>query len=388
MKTIRLAESARLVVSAGTLILAISSCGLVPISKLPAMRDLLLSPGRTSLLVVITDQDSEPTLKITKALVIASARAGERVIVLGDRGGVLLTSSAAPRPPIVRVPSPPAPLPPGATSFQKSHYANATHDYQNMMSRARATLQRRQREQLAAWARTVTTWNVRRLQRHPGNDSINTALGAATADVASLLQTGENYAAKVITIIGTDPISARSAPSLPSGLRGSTIVVNNFPGNDDEEAAWQADLLHDGATRVVLLTSATDDQLGFIVRQGLDGATTDTLTSVLFALGQYKLRPDAVHQLWHLLHLLTTDYPDATASINGYTDDLPTPGGNLKLSRRRAQTIEDWLIAHGVAASRLQAAGYGDTNPIAPNTPEGQPLNRRVAVVIDPTAPA
>src|ERR1035441_9621650 len=81
-------------------------------------------------------------------------------------------------------------------------------------------------------------------------------------------------------------------------------------------------------------------------------------------------------------------YPQSTASINGYTDNLPVPGGNLQLSQRRAQAVEAWLVAHGVAASRLQAIGYGDANPFAPNTPSGQPLNRRVVVIIDPTVPA
>jgi flagellar motor protein MotB len=39
-----------------------------------------------------------------------------------------------------------------------------------------------------------------------------------------------------------------------------------------------------------------------------------------------------------------------------------------------------------VGASRLQAVGFGDTDPVAPNTPDGQPLNRRVVVIIDPVA--
>ena len=79
-------------------------------------------------------------------------------------------------------------------------------------------------------------------------------------------------------------------------------------------------------------------------------------------------------------------YPHAVASIDGYTDDLPAPGGNLLLSQSRAHAVQQWLIAHGVAASRLQAAGYGDADPVAPNTSAGQPLNRRVVVVIDPVA--
>ena len=43
------------------------------------------------------------------------------------------------------------------------------------------------------------------------------------------------------------------------------------------------------------------------------------------------------------------EYPHATASINGYTDSLPAPGGNLLLSQRRARAVEKWLTAHRVA---------------------------------------
>jgi outer membrane protein OmpA-like peptidoglycan-associated protein len=138
----------------------------------------------------------------------------------------------------------------------------------------------------------------------------------------------------------------------------------------------------------VLLTPATGDQLATATRQGLDGAITDTLTSVSFGPGQFALRPAALAQLRNLLQNVSVTYPQSTASINGYTDNLPVPGGNLRLSQRRAQAVEAWLAAHGVAASRLQAAGYGDADPLAPNSPSGQPLNRRVVVIIDPTVPA
>ena len=79
----------------------------------------------------------------------------------------------------------------------------------------------------------------------------------------------------------------------------------------------------------------------------------------------------ALPHMRRLLYLLTARYPSATVTINGYTDSLPVPGGNLRLSRLRAQEVEDWLIAHGIAAGRLQAFGYGDTDPAAPNTSRG-----------------
>jgi outer membrane protein OmpA-like peptidoglycan-associated protein len=41
--------------------------------------------------------------------------------------------------------------------------------------------------------------------------------------------------------------------------------------------------------------------------------------------------------------------------------------------------VRAWLVAHGIPAARLSAQGYGDTQPVKPNTDEiGRALNRRV----------
>jgi OmpA-OmpF porin, OOP family len=60
----------------------------------------------------------------------------------------------------------------------------------------------------------------------------------------------------------------------------------------------------------------------------------------------------------------------------------------LAIAKGCVKQIEQWLVARGVPADRIQAFGYGDTDPVAPDTPAGQPLNRRVVVVIDPATPA
>ena len=258
--------------------------------------------------------------------------------------------------------------------------------YQKTIRQAKQALRETQQQRLASWALSVArTVSVQATLRTGSNEDLDASLGVAAAEFSSLRQAGASSATgKVIAITGTDQGTALSAPMPPADLQGSTVVLDNFPGDSDEEGAWQAALLQGGAARAILLTPAIDDQFTTVVRQGLDGAVTDTLTSLLFGLGQYELAPAALPQLRKLLRLLTASYPHATVTIDGYTDDLPTPGGNLLLSQRRAQDVENWLIAHNVAASRLQAVGYGDTNPVAPNTATGQPLNRRVVVVIDP----
>jgi outer membrane protein OmpA-like peptidoglycan-associated protein len=282
------------------------------------------------------------------------------------------------------VPDPPV-APQHPTTFQRARYEQAIKKYRTTMSRDRTALLSRQRGQLRFWAASLVAQAASRpiLQSTRGTDA-GVDLGAASSVIASMRQAGLPYGTPAV--IAVMAVSQSAAPMPADSLQASTVVVNDFPGSTAEQAAWQSSLVQDGAARAVVLTPATDDQLVSVVRQGLDGATTDTLTSVLFARGQYTLHPVALPQLRHLLFLLAVKYPHATATVNGYTDNLPVQGegGNLLLSRRRALAVLQWLIAHNVAAGRLQAFGYGDSDPAAPNTSGGQPLNRRVVVVIDP----
>ena len=64
--------------------------------------------------------------------------------------------------------------------------------------------------------------------------------------------------------------------------------------------------------------------------------------------------------------------------IEGHTDNVGTPEGNLKLSGERALTVKNAAIAEGVAKDRLIAVGFGQTKPIGDNTTEeGRAKNRR-----------
>jgi outer membrane protein OmpA-like peptidoglycan-associated protein len=69
--------------------------------------------------------------------------------------------------------------------------------------------------------------------------------------------------------------------------------------------------------------------------------------------------------------------------IQGHTDDTGTPDHNKSLSEARANAVLDWLVEHGISASRLSARGFGQERPLSPNvTPQGRARNRRVELVI------
>ncbi len=70
--------------------------------------------------------------------------------------------------------------------------------------------------------------------------------------------------------------------------------------------------------------------------------------------------------------------PNIRIEISGFTDNIGTDSYNLDLSKRRAQSVVDYLTKNGVAKARLEAKGYGETEAIATNeTDEGRQKNRR-----------
>lgn len=69
----------------------------------------------------------------------------------------------------------------------------------------------------------------------------------------------------------------------------------------------------------------------------------------------------------------------SSVRIEGHTDNSGSAQRNRQLSLQRAQAVRDWLVKHGIDASRLTAEGFGADRPIDTNeTEEGRSNNRRV----------
>ena len=69
--------------------------------------------------------------------------------------------------------------------------------------------------------------------------------------------------------------------------------------------------------------------------------------------------------------------------IEGNTDSVGSDAYNMKLGQRRADSVEKYLVAHGISASRLSTVSFGETKPVASNdTEEGRAQNRRVDLLV------
>ncbi|MEZ5825130.1 MAG: OmpA family protein [Geminicoccaceae bacterium] len=82
-----------------------------------------------------------------------------------------------------------------------------------------------------------------------------------------------------------------------------------------------------------------------------------------------------------------SNYDQTEATIVGHTDSTGSDAYNLQLSERRAWAVRDALEQYGVPGYRLVAEGRGESQPRADNgTARGRQLNRRVEILVHPTA--
>jgi putative exosortase-associated protein (TIGR04073 family) len=103
---------------------------------------------------------------------------------------------------------------------------------------------------------------------------------------------------------------------------------------------------------------------------------------LLFDTGESTIRPGARQRLKSVAATLTQN-PENRIQIQGFTDSTGSDRRNLRLSADRASAVSRYMIAQGVAANRIETAGYGATRAIASNdTVEGRAINRRVEIQV------
>jgi outer membrane protein OmpA-like peptidoglycan-associated protein len=105
---------------------------------------------------------------------------------------------------------------------------------------------------------------------------------------------------------------------------------------------------------------------------------------VTFATGSAQITPQAEVLLQALARALAS--PELARwrfRIEGHTDTVGDAAMNQALSERRAEAVRDVLVQrHGIAASRLETVGFGESMLLVP-TGEGraEPRNRRVQIL-------
>jgi len=123
----------------------------------------------------------------------------------------------------------------------------------------------------------------------------------------------------------------------------------------------------------------------------LQGAIKYTVNSdLLFPSGGWEMKP-AGKQIISKFAVKLAPTQQNKLLVNGYTDNAPIGPAlkkkgitsNQELSQKRAENVMQFLISQGVKPDLVSAHGYGDADPVAPNTtPKGRAKNRRVELTL------
>ena len=120
-----------------------------------------------------------------------------------------------------------------------------------------------------------------------------------------------------------------------------------------------------------------------VTRQG-DNIYLNMPSDITFAVNQSDIQP-GFYETLNSVSIVLKEFDKTTVSVYGHADATGSDSYNQSLSERRALSVANYLAGQGVDGVRLQAVGYGESNPIADNSTEsGRAANRRVEIKIDP----
>lgn len=107
------------------------------------------------------------------------------------------------------------------------------------------------------------------------------------------------------------------------------------------------------------------------------------LNNINFENNSSRLLSSSYVELNRLLSALQANL-EYRIEIIGHTDNIGSASDNMRLSRRRAESVAAYLIEKGISASRISSLGRGENEPAFDNaTEEGRSSNRRVEFIMN-----
>lgn len=119
-------------------------------------------------------------------------------------------------------------------------------------------------------------------------------------------------------------------------------------------------------------------------------------TAAHFAFNDATVRDEDKPLLNDFAKVISSHYPGAMITVEGFADPAGSKGYNRRLGTRRAAAVRDYLVGTGgLSADRLRAVSYGEDSNRQVDRGESRDAgapNRRVTLVVDfagsPDAPA
>jgi len=177
-------------------------------------------------------------------------------------------------------------------------------------------------------------------------------------------------------------------------IRGATVSVGQESDVTESDGLYSLSI--SGGTRTVTATAAgylsTERQTNVIagesvmldiqLRPALVEGQVLSFNDIYFDFDSSNIKPESYSILDSIVAMFIED-ADVRIQIAGHTDSDGSNEYNQGLSERRAQSVFSYLVDHGVSASRLTTVGYGESQPVVPNTSDANKAqNRRIEFTV------
>ncbi|MCB9427018.1 MAG: OmpA family protein [Flavobacteriales bacterium] len=104
---------------------------------------------------------------------------------------------------------------------------------------------------------------------------------------------------------------------------------------------------------------------------------------VLFAYDSFELNDKATYVISQIKDFVIDKTMYSSIIIVGHTDDTGSDEYNLKLSKKRAQAVQELLISKGISPELIKTIGLGESTPVVSNdTPQNRKKNRRIEITV------
>jgi peptidoglycan-associated lipoprotein len=155
--------------------------------------------------------------------------------------------------------------------------------------------------------------------------------------------------------------SSNPPPENPTPNADSAAAAER--ARQDSIAAAQAEAdrrAREEAERVARQREA--DSLAALSRAG-EEVRSMLATMIHFDLDQSRIRPDDMGALDQKVAILQAN-PELRIRVGGHCDERGSDEYNLALGNRRAQATKQYLVSHGIDASRIETQSWGEERPM------------------------
>lgn len=162
---------------------------------------------------------------------------------------------------------------------------------------------------------------------------------------------------------------------------------NELHAERDERVAGDSTLRADFTAQIAQLRSDIDTmrtQFNTRVTAMEDGLKF--AMPVNFAFDDAGVRTEDQAALDRFAQIVSKYYGGSMVTVEGFADPAGSAQYNVQLSRRRAESVRDYLSSKGLTADQLRTVGYGETRQVVSGAERDQPgaeMNRRVVFVIE-----